>query len=136
MRSSVGEAVADAPAVPVSTVRVPYLALAVIGLGGLFSGVTGPLVSAFVPPLVQDVVGDRRTLIGAIMAIDNVLLLLLVPWAGGASDRASARGRGRLGLVIAGFILASAGMALVVSPLAAGAAGLIATLVVLHVGFV
>lgn len=134
MRSTVGEAVADAPVVPVSTGRIPYLTLAVIGLGGLFSGVTGPLVSAFVPPLVQDVVGDRRLLIGAIMAIDNILLLLLVPWAGAASDRASARGRGRLGLVIAGFILASAGMALVVSPLAAGAAGLIATLIVLHTG--
>jgi MFS family permease len=91
-------------------------------------------VSAFVPVLVQDVVGERRALIGAIMAIDNVLLLLLVPWAGAASDRASARGRGRLGLVIAGFVLASAGLALVVSPLAAGAAGLIGTLVVLYTG--
>ena len=32
------------------------------------------------------------------MAIDNVLLLLLVPWAGAASDRASASGRGRLAI--------------------------------------
>ena len=46
------------------------------------------------------------------MAIDNVLLLLLVPWAGARRTAPSARGRGRLPLVIAGFVLASAGMAL------------------------
>jgi predicted MFS family arabinose efflux permease len=113
---------------------VPYVTCAVIGLGGLFSGVTGPLLSAFVPVLVQEAIGDRRSIIGAIMAIDNVLLLLLVPWAGAVSDRAVARGRGRLGLVIGGFVLASAGMALMVSPLAAGVAGLIGTLIVLYTG--
>jgi len=68
------------------------------------------------------------------MAIDNVLLLLLVPWTGAASDRASARGRGRLAIVLAGFGLASAGMALMVTPLAAGLAGLISAMVVLHAG--
>jgi MFS family permease len=114
--------------------RVPFFTCAVIGLGGLFAGVTGPLLSAFVPILVQDAVGDRRSIIGAIMAIDNVLLLLLVPWAGAASDRASARGRGRLGLVLGGFVLASAGMALMVSPFAAGVVGLIATMIVLYAG--
>ena len=31
-----------------------YGRLALIGLGGLFAGVTGPLVSNFVPPLVRD----------------------------------------------------------------------------------
>ena len=46
------------------------------------------------------------------MAIDNVLLLLLVPWSGAASDRATARGRGRLPLVLGGFVLSPAGMAL------------------------
>ena len=76
--------------------RKPYLACALVGLGGLFAGVTGPLLSTFVPPLVRDALGDHRTAIGAVMAIDNVLLLLLVPWAGAASDRASARRRGRL----------------------------------------
>jgi len=84
--------------------RAPYAALALIGLGGLFSGVTGPLISTFVPPLVRDALGDHRTAIGAVMAIDNVLLLLLVPWAGPFSDRAAARGRGRLPLVLAGSV--------------------------------
>ncbi|HVQ16836.1 MAG TPA: MFS transporter [Vicinamibacterales bacterium] len=134
MRSVVGEAVADATAAPNTAARVPYITCAVIGLGGLFAGVTGPLLSAFIPVLVQEAVGDRRSIIGAIMAIDNVLLLLLVPWAGAASDRASARGRGRLGLVIGGFVLASAGMALMVSPLATGVVGLIAMMIVLYTG--
>ena len=75
----------DAP-----SARVPYSVCLCIGLGGLFAGVTGPLLSTFVPPLVRDALGDQRTAIGAVMAIDNVLLLLLVPWAGAASDRASA----------------------------------------------
>src|SRR6185503_8148200 len=104
--------------------RKPYLACALVGLGGLFAGVTGPLLSTFVPPLVRDALGDHRTAIGAVMAIDNVLLLLLVPWAGAASDRASARGRGRLPLVLSGFVLAAAGMAMFPSSAGFGLAGL------------
>jgi MFS family permease len=120
-------------AADVRAVRTPYLLLALVGLGGLFNGVTGPLVSAFIPPLVQDVLGDRRTAIGVVMTIDNVLLLLLVPWAGAASDRNASR-HGRLPLVVAGLLLASIGMALMPSAGAAGLAGLVAALVVLHTG--
>jgi maltose/moltooligosaccharide transporter len=114
--------------------RSAYLACVIVGLGGLFAGVTGPLLSTFVPPLVRDAIGERRTLIGAVMAIDNVLLLLLVPWAGAASDRASARGRGRLPLVIAGFVLASIGMGLFPSSANWGLAGLLAAMVLLYTG--
>ena len=114
--------------------RAPYAALAIIGLGGLFSGVTGPLVSAFVPPLVRDALGEHRTAIGAVMAIDNVLLLLLVPWAGPVSDRATARGRGRLPLVLTGFVLSSLGMALLPASAALGLAVLIGALILLHTG--
>lgn len=113
---------------------LPYAACALIGLGGLFAGVTGPLLSAFIPPLVGDALGENRTAIGAVMAIDNVLLLLLVPWAGPASDRASVRGRGRLPLVLAGFVLASLGMAALPSVSAFGLAFLIGAMVVLHTG--
>jgi maltose/moltooligosaccharide transporter len=117
----------------VRAVRTPYLLLALIGLGGFFNGVTGPLVSAFIPPLVQEVLGDRRTAIGVVMTIDNVLLLLLVPWAGAASDRSVHR-RGRLPLIVAGLLLASVGMALIPWAGRAGLAGLVAALVVLHTG--
>ena len=127
-------AVADAPPEPVAPVRVPYGTCVVVGLGGLFAGVTGPLLSAFVPLLVQAAIGERRTAIGAVMTIDNVLLLLLVPWAGAASDRARASGRGRLVIVLAGFMLASAGMAIFASPVVAGTAGLIAAMVLLYTG--
>ena len=113
---------------------IPYRACLLIGLGGLFAGVTGPLISTFVPPLVRGALGDQRTAIGAIMAIDNVLLLLLVPWAGPASDRAIARGRGRLPLVLGGFVLSSLGMALLPFSSAFGLLFLVGAIVVLPTG--
>lgn len=113
---------------------IPFGALLIIGLGGLFAGVTGPLLSTFIPPLVRDAVGDNRIVIGAIMAIDNVLLLLLIPWTGPASDRASARGRGRLPLVLAGYVLTSAGMALLPFSPAFGLPFLVGAIIVLHTG--
>jgi MFS family permease len=126
------------PAAPLTEVRaresVPYGACALIGLGGLFAGVTGPLLSAFIPGLVRDVLGDHRTAIGAVMAIDNVLLLLLVPWAGPASDRAAARGRGRLPLVTAAMLLSALGMAILPETRGLGLPALIAALVLLHTG--
>jgi maltose/moltooligosaccharide transporter len=114
--------------------RVPYAVCLCVGLGGLFAGVTGPLLSTFVPPLVQGVLGDHRTAIGAVMAIDNVLLLLLVPWAGAASDRASAAGRGRLPMIVGGLVLAAIGMALFPWAGRFGIAGVIAAIVVLYTG--
>ena len=123
-----------APAAPSAVPRAPLALCAMLGLGGLFSGVTGPLLSTFVPPVVRGVLGDHRTAIGLVMAIDNVLLLLLVPWAGAASDRASGRGRGRLPIVIAGFALAAAGMALFPVSATFGIAGVIVALVVLYGG--
>lgn len=114
--------------------RVPYGVCALLGLGGLFAGVTGPLLSAFLPPLVRDVLGDQRTAIGAVMAIDNVLLLVLVPWTGPASDRAAVRGRGRLPIVLAGMVLAALGMAIVPMSAGLGLAGVVAAILLLHTG--
>lgn len=114
--------------------RAPYLACLIVGLGGLFFGVTGPLLSAFVPLLVRDALGDQRTLIGLVMAIDNVLLLLLVPWAGAASDRLTARGRGRLPIILWGLVLAAVGMVLFPSSPTLGLGGIIAAIVLLYGG--
>jgi MFS family permease len=114
--------------------RAPYALISLIGLGGLFLGVTGPLLSTFLPPLVQGALGDQRTLIGAVMAIDNVLLLLLVPLAGPASDRAVARGRGRLPLIVAAFALSALGMALLPLSAALGLPALIGAIILLHTG--
>ena len=123
----------DVTATPRAT-KPPYGALALIGLGGLFAGVTGPLLSTFIPPLVRDALGDQRTLIGAVMAIDNVLLLILIPWAGPASDRAITRGRGRLPLVLIAFALSALGMAVLPASAAFGLPFLIGAMVVLHTG--
>lgn len=116
------------------SVRAPYAVCLCVGLGGLFAGVTGPLVSAFVPPRVQSAIGNHRTAIGAVLAIDNVLLLLLVPWGGALSDRASATGRGRLPLIICGLLLASLGMALFPRSQQFGIAGVVAAIVMLYTG--
>ena len=107
-----------------------YRVCALIGLGGLFTGVTGPLVSAFVPLLVAGALGEHRMAIGALMALDNLLLIVLVPWAGPASDRA----RSRMPFVLTGFLLASAGMALVPYSAGLGLSILIAALVLLYTG--
>jgi maltose/moltooligosaccharide transporter len=114
--------------------RTPWLTLLIVGLGGLFAGVTGPLLSTFVPILVRDALGEHRTAIGAVMAIDNVLLLLLVPWAGVLSDRAANRGGSRLPLVLAGFVLTSIGMAIFPESPRLGIVGLIVAIVVLYGG--
>jgi MFS family permease len=114
--------------------RAPYGLATMLGLGGLVWGATGPLVSNFVPLLAASLLGDRPATIGWVMAIDNLLLLVLVPWAGAQSDRASADGRGRLRLVVPGLVIAAAGMALVPLAPLAGVAGLIGALVALHGG--
>jgi maltose/moltooligosaccharide transporter len=116
------------------TSRTPYLTCLIVGLGGLFAGVTGPLLSTFVPLLVRDALGDHRTQIGGVMAIDNILLLILVPWAGAVSDRSSAGGRSRLPLVITGFVLASAGMAVLPASAPFGIGALIGAMVLLYSG--
>lgn len=118
---------------PTTGARSAYRTCALIGLGGLFAGITGPLISTFVPPMAQRVLGDHRTAIGFVMAIDNVLLLLLVPWAGPASDRAVERRRGRLPFVIGGLLLSAVGMALLPT-LATGLVTLILAIVILNVG--
>jgi predicted MFS family arabinose efflux permease len=107
-----------------------YRVCAIIGLGGLFAGVTGPLLSTFIPPHVRDALGDHRTAIGAIMALDNLLMLLLVPWAGPTSDRA----RSRMPFVLAGLVLSSIGMALLPASAGMGLPVLIAALVLLYAG--
>lgn len=86
------------------------------------------------PPLVRDALGNHRAEIGAVMAIDNVLLLLLVPLTGAMSDRAAARGGGRLPLVLAGYALSAVGMALFPVSARLGLAGVIAAIVVLYTG--
>ena len=111
-----------------------YMTCFIVGLGGLFAGITGPLISNFVPPLVQQALGDHRTAIGAVMAIDNVLLLLLVPLAGALSDRTTARGGRRLPLVLSAYVLAAAGMAFFPFSVTFGIAGVILAMVVLYVG--
>jgi len=117
-----------------SATRTPYLLCALLGLGGLFFGVTGPLLSNFIPPIVRGVLGEERTLIGLVLALDNVIMFVLVPWSGSLSDRFHARGQGRLPIVLAGLVLAAVGMAVLPASPALGLAGLLGAMVVLYAG--
>ena len=132
-RSNGGLQAADLPAEPGAAPR-PLVASLLVGLGGLVAGVTGPLLSAFVPPLVQGTLGDRGAAIGGVLAIDNVLLLLLTPWAGAVSDRLIDRGRGRLPLILAGLLLAAAGMTIFPASAGLGLTGVVAAIVLLYGG--
>ena len=114
--------------------RTPYLLCALVGLGGLFFGVTGPLLSNFIPPLVRQVLSDDRTRIGMVLAVDNVIMFLVTPWAGGLSDRWNARGMGRLPLILGGLVLSAVGMAVLPSSPVFGLAGLLGAMVVLYGG--
>jgi maltose/moltooligosaccharide transporter len=125
---------ATTPAIVPLRARSAYFSAALVGLGGLFAGVTGPLLSNYVPILVRDALGEQRTAVGAVMAIDNVLLLLLVPWAGIVSDRAVNRGKSRLPLVLLGYFLAAVGMAIFPASAALGIAGIVGAIVVLYSG--
>ena len=114
--------------------RVPYAGCVLVGLGGLFAGVTGPLLSTFIPLIVSGALGENRSAIGAVMAIDNVLLIVLVPVAGVLSDRAVASGRSRVPLVVASFLLAALGMTILPSAGRFGLAGILAAMVLLYSG--
>jgi len=104
-----------------------------LGLGGLATGAIGPLYSTFVPPMARAAVADDR-IVGLILAIDNVLLFLLVPWTGALSDRRLAAGRTRRPLVVGGLVVAAAGMVMLYASPAFGLAGLLGALVVLNIG--
>ena len=134
LRGRLAHTVESLALAPPGTSRQSYLLCAFLGLGGLVAGATGPLLSNYVPLLVEDLLGERRTAIGAVMAIDNVLLLLLVPWSGALSDRASAQGRGRRRIVVAGLVLTAMGTALLPFVAALGLAGLVSAIVILYAG--
>jgi len=107
---------------------------ALLGLGGLATGATGPLLSNFLPVLVAQALTTNRTAIGAVMAIDNLLMLLLVPWTGAASDRATSRGGGRLNLLLAGVVLAAVGMTALAFAASLRIVLLVLAIVVLYTG--
>lgn len=105
-----------------------------LGLGGLFLGATGPLLSAYVPPLVERTLGEDRVGIGLVMAIDNLLLLLLLPLTGAASDRARARGGSRTPLVLTGYAATAVALAVFPAAAALGLWGLVGAMVLLYGG--
>src|SRR5262245_33257950 len=107
---------------------------ALLGLGGLATGATGPLLSNFLPVLVAQALTTNRTAIGAVMAIDNLLMLLLVPWTGAASDRAGFRGGGRLNILLPGLVLAAVGMTALAFAASLGIVTLVLVIVVLYTG--
>jgi MFS family permease len=113
--------------------RVPIRLCVFLGLGGLAVGAIGPLYSTFVPPMVNRVV-TNDVVVGLVLAIDNALLFLLVPWMGAVSDRRAASGRDRRPLIVGGLVVAAAGMAMLRVAPGFGLAGLLAAIVTLNAG--
>jgi MFS family permease len=118
---------------PAGSFSVPVGLCLFLGLGGLATGAIGPLYSTFVPPMARAAVAND-VIVGLILAIDNVLLFVLVPWMGALSDRRAAAGRDRRLLVISGLTVAACGMAMLRVAPAYGLAGLLAAIVVLNTG--
>lgn len=112
---------------------LPVRHILLLGLAGLATGAIGPLYSTFVPPMVDAVVETDVT-IGLILAIDNALLFVLVPWTGAVSDQRAARGQSRRPLVVGGLLVAAAGMAALAGAGASGLGVLLLAIVVLNVG--
>lgn len=119
---------------PVSlTSAPPVRRILLLGLGGLATGAIGPLYSTFVPPMVDGVVPTDVRL-GLILAIDNALLFILVPWTGVLSDQRAAAGLSRRPLVVGGLIASAIGMAMLSGAAAWGLAGLLLSIIVLNTG--
>ena len=59
---------------------------------------------------------------------------MLTPWAGAVSDRPIDRGRGRLPLILAGLLLAAAGMTIFPASASLGLTGIVAAIVLLYGG--
>ncbi len=115
-------AAAPAPAVPLAKV-------AAIGAG--FFGITlvWSVYNAYLPLLLARFI-DSAALRGAVMGLDNLLALLLIPVVGAWSDRVDGRWGRRLPFVLVGMPLAA--LAFAVLPFSAGAFG---TLIALDVVF-
>jgi cytochrome b561 len=116
------------------TFDLPELHL-ILGLSILAMGVTRMLWRRFDGfPSWSDALSERdRRLVHWTERV-LMLLLLLVPWAGAASDRSSAAGRGRLPIVLGGLVLSAIGMALFPWSARFGIWGVIAAIVLLYTG--
>lgn len=65
------------------------------------------LYEGIIPNMLEDTFGLKETAVGAIMAIDNVLALFLLPLVGAFSDRVDTRLGKRMPFILAGTAVAS-----------------------------
>ena len=85
---------------------LPVARLIGIGAGGLALAAIWGTYNVFMPLLLGDFV-ESRALRGAIMGLDNVIALLLIPLVGAWSDRVDGRWGRRLPFLLAGVPLAA-----------------------------
>lgn len=86
--------------------RLPVARLVGIGLGGLSLAAIWGTYNVFMPLLLGDFV-ESRALRGAIMGLDNVFAVALIPVVGAWSDRVAGRWGKRLPFLMAGVPLAA-----------------------------
>lgn len=107
---------------------MPWRSAGLLGLGSLAVGASSPLYDSYVPRLLEQVLASSAA-VGAMMGLDNVLGLALIPLFGSLSDRTQSRLGRRVPFVLAGLPLAALALAAVPSAAARGFAALAVVLV-------
>lgn len=94
------------PAARLPGARLPAARLIGIGLGGFSLAAIWGTYNVFMPLLLGDFI-ESRALRGAVMGLDNVVAVLLIPVVGAWSDRVAGRWGKRLPFLLAGMPLAA-----------------------------
>jgi maltose/moltooligosaccharide transporter len=94
-----------------------------LGFGFLGVSVIWSLYNAYIPVLLKDTFGLSSTAIGAVMTIDNVFAILLLPFLGALSDRTRTPLGRRRPYILVGSILAAVFFVLVPTALASRVLG-------------
>jgi maltose/moltooligosaccharide transporter len=102
-----------------------------LGFGFLGVSIIWSLYNAYVPVLLKDHFSLSSSAIGAIMTIDNVFAIVLLPFLGALSDRTRTRLGRRRPYILVGSILGAVFFVLIPNALAGGALGLMMIVIIL-----
>ncbi len=116
---------------PIESDRAPWGVAFFLGLGSLTIGMASPLYDSFVPAFLGRA-GCSDSAVGALMGLDNLMALVLVPFFGAWSDRSRSRFGRRRPFVVLGLALAAAGLASIPLMAARGLAALVVMMIVFN----
>ncbi len=111
--------------------RAPWGVALFLALGSLTVGMASPLYDSFVPAFLGRA-GLSDSAVGALMGVDNLMALVLVPFFGAWSDRSRSRLGRRRPFVAAGLVLAAVGLASIPFAAGLGIAALISAMILVN----